>query len=169
MTGPCFVDANVLVYSRDPADAVKQSRAQDWLDRLWSEGVGRISTQVLSEFYNVTTRKLAFPLTPDEAWADVEALFAWEPQAIDIETIGRAHQLEQRYRLSWWDSLIVAAAQAQHCLLLLSEDLQDGARYGGVTVRDPFRLSVAEAVAAYGEGPRPRYARRPSAMRARVL
>ncbi|MCW5569979.1 MAG: hypothetical protein KIT78_02690, partial [Steroidobacteraceae bacterium] len=60
MTGLCFVDANVLVYSRDPANAAKQSRAQDWLDRLWNEGVGRISTQVLSEFYNVTTRKLAF-------------------------------------------------------------------------------------------------------------
>ena len=169
MTDLCFVDANVLVYSRDPTDVAKQSRARNWLDRLWNEGIGRISTQVLSEFYNVTTRKLAFPLTPDEARADVEALFVWEPQAIDIEIIRRAHQIEQCFRLRWWASLIVAAAQAQHCLLLLSEDLQDGACYGGVTVCDPFRLSVAEAVAVYGETPKPRYARRPSAMRAPVL
>lgn len=166
MTDLCFVDANVFVYARDPTDSVKQARAREWLDRLWNEGTGRISTQVISEFYNVTTRKLAFPLTSDEAWADVEALLAWEPQAVDVGIIERAHRIEGRYRLSWWDSLIVAAAHAQHCLLLLSEDLQDGAVYGGVTVRDPFRLSVGEAVATYGEAPKPRYARRPSAMRA---
>jgi len=166
MTGLCFLDANVLVYARDPTDAVKQRRAQGWLDRLWADGTGRISTQVLAQFYSVTTRELAFPLAPDEAWADVEALFSWDPQPTDASTMERAHRIEGRYRLGWWDCLVVAAAQAQHCRLLLSEDLQDGAVYDGLTVRDPFRLSVEEAVDTYGEAPKPRYARRPSAMRA---
>lgn len=165
MTGLCFVDANVLVYARDPTEPTKQVQAGAWLERLWNEGTGRISTQVLSEFYSVTTRKLAFPLSSEEAWAEVESFGAWEPQAIDFTTLGRAHQIEQRFRLSWWDSLIVAAAQAQHCTLLLTEDLQDGAIFGSVTARNPFRLSVAEAIATYGPPRRPRYARRPSAMR----
>lgn len=61
--------------------------------------------------------------------------------------------IERRYRLSWWDSLIVAAAQTQDCALLLSEDLQDRAVYGGVTVRSPFKLAVSEAPASYTEIP----------------
>jgi len=61
----------------------------------------------------------------------------------------RGREIEQRHRLSWWDSLIVAAAAAQGCALLLSEDLQDGGVYAGVTVRSPFTLSVDEPAVTY--------------------
>lgn len=165
MTGPCFVDANVFVYWRDPTESTKQSKANDWLERLWSLGTGRTSTQALSEFYTIVTRKVAKPLSKVDAWQHIESLLAWNPQSIDAEVLNRARQIEERYRLSWWDSLIVAAAQLQHCTLLLTEDLQDGAVYGSVTVRDPFRLSVQEAIATYGEPPKPRYRSRPSAIR----
>lgn len=166
MTGPCFVDANVFIYSRDPSNASKQSRAAEWIERLWAERMGRTSTQALSEFYVTVTRKLPHPLPKDDAWADIDLFMAWEPQAVDTKVFARARQIEERFRISWWDSLIVAAAQLQHCTLLLTEDLQDGTVYGGVTVRDPFRLSVQEAIATYGEPPKPRYRSRPSAMRA---
>lgn len=166
MTGPCFVDANVFVYSRDPADGSKQALAQQWIERLWREGLGRTSTQALSEFYVIATRRLSHPLSRDEAWADAESFLAWEPLPIDAGVLRGARQIEARFKLSWWDSLIVAAAQVQHCVLLLTEDLQDGAVYGSVTVRDPFRLTVEEAVAQYGDVPKPRYRRRPSALRA---
>lgn len=100
------------------------------------------------------------------AWADVQSFLAWDPQPIDTDVLAHARQVEARFQLSWWDSLIVAAAQVQHCVLLLTEDLQDGAVYGSVTARNPFRLSVQEAIATYGAAPAPRYRRRPSAMRA---
>ena len=80
-------------------------------------------------------------------------LFAWNPQSIDIDVVMRAKEFERRYRLSWWDSLIVGAAQAQCCTLLLTEDMHDRAVYGGVTVRNPFTLGVSEAAVEYGAPP----------------
>jgi predicted nucleic acid-binding protein len=104
---------------------------------------------VLSEYYVTVTRKLAPGLPPEEAWDDVSALLAWNPQPIDRGVLTGAHEIEQRYRLSWWDSLVVAAAQVQGCAILLSEDLQDGATFAGVTVRNPFSFGVAQATASY--------------------
>ena len=147
MTGPCFVDANVFVYARDPRDARKQERAAQWLDILWRDRVGRTSTQAISEFYAVATKKLGFPA--ERAWLYAERYFAWRPLAIDEALLRRAREIEQRYRLSWWDSMIVAAAQLQDCALLLTEDLQDGAAFGAVTARSPFTLQVSEAAATY--------------------
>ena len=149
MTAPVFVDTNILLYARDAREPVKQLRAAQWLEHLWREQLGRTSTQVLSEYYVNLTRKLKPGLPPDEAWDDVQALFAWSPQGIDADLLARARQIEQRNRLSWRDSLIVAAAQAQGCAVLLTEDLGDSAVYGGVRVRNPFTLSVSEGAAEY--------------------
>jgi predicted nucleic acid-binding protein len=153
MTVPVFVDTNVLLYWRDARDRAKQARAADWLAHLWREQTGRTSTQVLSEYYVNVTRKLEPGLTPDEAWDDVHALLAWDPQPIDGPLLERARAVGGRFSLSWWDSLVVAAAQAQGCTLLLTEDLQDGAAYGGVTARSPFTLAAGEGAAAYGAAP----------------
>jgi len=149
MTGPVFVDANVFVYARDISEPVKQPLAAGWLEKLWQEQLGRTSTQALSEYYAVVTQKLEPGLAPDEAWDDVKALFAWNPEPVDINLQLRAREIQRRYRLNWWDCLIVAAAQAQSCALLLSEDMQDRAIYGGVTVRNPFTLGVSEAPENY--------------------
>jgi predicted nucleic acid-binding protein len=111
MTGPCFVDANVVVYALDPRDQRKHRLASEWIDVLWRDRLGRMSAQVIAEAYSAATRKL-----------------------------GMAPR---------WDSLIVAAAQAQDCVLLLTEDLQDGAVFGAVTVRSPFTLQLSEAAALY--------------------
>jgi predicted nucleic acid-binding protein len=153
MTGPAFVDTNVLLYWRDSRDAAKQARAAAWLEHLWREQTGRTSTQVLSEYYVNVTRKLEPGLPADEAWDDVQALLAWDPQPIDSALLQRGRTVCSRYGLSWWDGLVVAAAQAQGCALLLTEDLQDGAVYGGVTVRSPFTLSLGEEAAVYGAAP----------------
>ena len=61
----------------------------------------------------------------------------------------RARQVEQRFRISWWDSMVVAAAQLQDCEILLTEDLQDGGHYGTVTVRSPFTLEIRQPAAQY--------------------
>jgi predicted nucleic acid-binding protein len=154
MTAPVFVDTNVFVYARDNRDAAKRLRAREWLDVLWRDMRGRTSVQVLNEYYALLTQRAKFRVSRDTAWDDVRELLKWKPQALDGEVLTRAHSIEERYQLNWWDCLIVAAAQAQGCALLLTEDLQDKANYGGVTVRNPFLLAVAEERGAYSAPPR---------------
>ncbi len=159
MTGRCFVDANVFVYARDPRHGAKHARAAEWIAHLWRERLGRTSVQVLSEYYLVATRKLRVPA--DAAWDDVRALFAWQPQPSDEALLRRAREVEERWRLPWWDSLVVAAAQLQECDLLLTEDLQDGAKFGSVTVHSPFTLAAEQPRAQYAVTPEPRSRHRP--------
>lgn len=154
MTAPVFVDTNIFLYARDAGEPAKQPRAAGWLEYLWREQIGRTSVQVLSEYYVNVTRNLVPGLPPDEAWDDVQALLTWRPCAVDEGLLRRGREIEHRYHLSWWDSLVVGAAQLQGCALLLTEDLQDGAVYGGVAVRSPFTLAVEEARSVYAAAPR---------------
>lgn len=139
MSDSFFVDTNVLIYVRDPTHPVKQARCQDWLRRLWSEQSGRLSTQVLHEYYSVVTRKLKPGLPIDVARAEVRSLASWNPVVVTTGLAERAWLLEDRFSLSWWDALIVAAAQVSRADYLLSEDLQDGMDFGGLQVLNPFR------------------------------
>jgi predicted nucleic acid-binding protein len=154
MTALVFVDTNVLVYARDSRDAVKQAKARDWISQLWDGQRGRTSAQVLSEFYEVVTRKFKTAVAREDAWEEVQSYLAWNPQPINTEVLVRGREIESRYRLNWWDCLVVAAAQVQGCVLLLSEDMQDGADYGGVIVRSPFTLRVADEATSYAPVPR---------------
>lgn len=156
MTAPCFVDANVFVYACDPADLRKQAVAQGVLERLWVEQSGRTSIQALNEFYTVVTGKLRHVVSREKAWDQVESFLQWFPQVVDAEVMRRAHRVEKQFRLSWWDALMVAAAQLQGCRILFSEDLQHGAVYDSVQVRDPFLDQVNELPPPdYVPAPRP--------------
>ncbi len=155
MTALVFVDTNVLVYARDPRDAMKRALAAEWIRLLWNEERGRTSVQVLNEYYDVVTRKFQPAVKHLDAWEDVRYyLSSWNPQPLDAEVLDCAHDIEAHYKLNWCDCLVVAAAQIQNCVLLLSEDLQDGAEYGGVIVRSPFTLRIAEEAGAYTLPPR---------------
>ena len=149
MSVSVFVDTNVLLYARDASESVKQARAAAWLEELWREQRGRTSIQVLSEYYVNATKKLSPGLDPEEAWDDVKNFFAWKPAPIDQALVEAGREIERRYRLHWWDCLIVAAAQSQDCGILLTEDLQDGIVIGSVAVRSPFTLDVKEADTLY--------------------
>ncbi len=153
MTGTVFVDANVFLYADDENDPAKQPRAYAWIDHLWYGGLGRTSLQVLSEYHVNLKRKAAPDLSTEETWERVERFLLWKPQPVNEAVFRLARQIEQRWRLSWWDSMVVAAAQLQGCAVLLTEDLQDGAVYGGVTVRSPFTLDVREPLPAYAVVP----------------
>jgi len=168
MSALVFVDTNVLLYKCDATDAPKQQRAAEWLSYLWRERTARTSTQVLSEFYFNATHKLKPGLAPDDAWDEVLAYLTWNPLPIDADVLKAAKELERRYRLSWWDCTIVAAAQTQGCELLLTEDLQDGSRIGSLVVRSPFALEAREAVAEYEAAPRARALHRPRGRPARM-
>ena len=144
-----FVDTNVFLYARHARERVKQPLAAAWVEHAWREQTGRTSIQVLSEYYVNVTRKIVPAMSREEAWEDVESLMAWDPLPIDARLLARGREIERRYKLSWWNSLVVGAAQLQGCTLLLSEDFQDGAVFGGVTVRSPFTLALGEAPARY--------------------
>lgn len=144
MTGPVFVDTNVLVYDRDERDAAKHTRAREWMASLWTRpGLGVVSSQVLTEFYWTVTRKLRPGLDTDAARRYVRALMAWEFVSVDRTIIDRAWIVEERFGLSYWDSLVVASAQACRCRALLTEDLQDGQEFDGVRVLNPFAHTPA--------------------------
>jgi len=136
MTATVFVDTNVLLYAFDQADTQKQAAARRWRAELWTSRRGRLSVQVLQEFYANVLRK--WPSVKDQARAEIENLSSWNPVPMDYEILGRGWQLQDRFQLSFWDSLIVAAAKSSTCNYLLTEDLQPGQDFDGVTILNPF-------------------------------
>ena len=139
MTALCFVDSNLLVYRRDAGEAKKQPVAERWVRRLWETRAGRLSVQVLEEFYQVVTRRLKPGLPVAEARREIRDYLVWKPVALTPAVVEHAWEVEDRFALSWWDSLIVSAAQLGGCAYLLTEDLQDGMDMDGLRVVDPFR------------------------------
>ena len=142
---PVFVDTNVLVYDQDTSETVKQPVAHRWLEALWRTRRGRLSAQVLSEYYVTVTRKLRPARAPALARADVRDLTLWRPVPIDTVVLTVAWDLEDRFSLSWWDALVVSAARVAGCAHLLTEDLQNGQDFDGVVVVDPF-VNEMEAI-----------------------
>ena len=136
MTATVFVDTNVLIYAVDRADLKKQAAAATWRAELWKHHAGRISYQVLQEFYANVCRK--WPSAKPAAQAEVRDLLAWRPVALDGALLERGWRLQDRYSLSFWDAMIVAAAKASASRYLLTEDLQPGQSLDGVIVLDPF-------------------------------
>lgn len=143
MTDLIFVDTNVFLYAVDDADAAKHQAARDWRIELWRSGRGRVSFQVLGEFYVNSVRK--HPASRDEARAEVRDLLAWNPVVTDAELLELGWKIQDRYHLSYWDALIVAAAKASSCRYLLTDDLQTGQEIDGIEVVNPF-LTAAELV-----------------------
>jgi predicted nucleic acid-binding protein len=141
MTELYFVDTNLLVYARDASEPEKQAAAIGWLDFLWHTKRGRLSSQVLQEYYQVVTRKLSPGLPHDLAREDISDLDTWQPCVTDHQLMTRAWMIEDDFSLSWWDSLIVAAAHRTGAAFLLTEDLQTGQAFGKLQVVDPFQSS----------------------------
>lgn len=133
-----FVDTNVLVYARDSREPRKQERAEAWLDHLWRHRSGRLSLQVLQEYYISVTQKLKPGMAQEAARRDVRDLWYWVPASSAVGLLEAAWTAQDQFRLSWWDSLIVASAQLSGCETLLSEDLQHGQQFGGLRVSNPF-------------------------------
>jgi predicted nucleic acid-binding protein len=136
---PVFVDSNVFLYALDEADPSKQQAARNWRAELWRSRRGRVSFQVLGEFYVNAVRKQ--PAARDEARAEVRDLLAWNPVVADAALLEHGWKLQDRYQLSYWDALIVAAAKAASCRYLLTEDLQAGQKLAAIEVVNPFQRS----------------------------
>jgi predicted nucleic acid-binding protein len=133
-----FLDTNILVYLFDHDELDKTQRARDILEQA-EPGELVLSTQVLSEFYVVVTRKIARPLDTAQAAQAVDWLGLLQVVPLDPALVKAAIQTSRSSQLSYWDGLIVAAATAGGCDRLLTEDLNDGQVVGSVRVENPFR------------------------------
>lgn len=138
MSDSAFVDSNILIYAHDLGTGTKHDIARDLVTHLWNTGTGVLSTQVLQEFYVNVRRKAQRPLTAGEAARIVEDYLSWEVVVNSGEDILEALRLEERFRISFWDALIVQAASQSGAEILYSEDLNHGQLYGRVRVINPL-------------------------------
>jgi predicted nucleic acid-binding protein len=136
----CFVDTNLLVYARDSSEPLKQQQALKWMSHLWSSRTGRLSFQVLQEFYITVTEKLRPGMDIKAARQDIRTFMVWKPLPVDIDVVERAWTIQDRYQISWWDALIVSAAQLADCQFLLTEDLQNGQKFRNLQTVNPFLI-----------------------------
>lgn len=134
-----FVDTNVIVYAYDKDAGKKHRIAVDIMKDLWRSGRGTISTQILQEFFVTLTKKISAPMDISVVRETIRRLSKWDVAIIDVDTIIRATELQERYNYSFWDSLVVAAAIASGVRTIFSEDLSDGQTIEGITIKNPFQ------------------------------
>jgi predicted nucleic acid-binding protein len=133
-----FLDTNILVYAYDKSEPEKQTKAQNLLTGGIEQEHSVLSVQVLGEFFNVVTRHIPQPMKSNEALEIIDMLGILPVQEIDLTMVKRAINTHERYRISYWDALIVSAAERAGCTCLLSEDLNDGQTYHNILVRNPY-------------------------------
>lgn len=138
MPDKVFLDTNILIYAYDVSARKKHEVAKGLLIQLWESGLGVISTQVLQEFFVVSTRKIPNPMDIQRAEDIVSDLLKWEFVICDGDSILKAITLHRRYHFSFWDALIIAAALKANAAFLYSEDLTHGHSVEGLEIKNPF-------------------------------
>lgn len=133
-----FVDTNILVYALDAGAQAKHDAARALVARLWEERSGVLSTQVLQEFCVNVRRKARHPMAASDVRQVVEDYLCWTVVVNDGGTVLRGLDLSERFGISFWDAMIVDAAQQSGSSTLYSEDLSHGQAYGNTTVVNPF-------------------------------
>ena len=139
-----FVDSNVIIYSLDSSAPEKRAKAEALLDRLWQAREGCVSVQVLQEFFVVATTKLRNALRLADARQKVAALSEWTVHRPGPADLLAAIDLQEELRISFWDAMIIQSARQMGCSVLWTEDLNDGQRYAGLLVRNPFVDTLME-------------------------
>lgn len=131
-----FFDTSILLYSIDPSDKKKRRKSRELLEKAEEECTGVLSTQVLQEYYNICTKK--FAVDPLIAKDTLSAFDAHEIVVISPSLIHAAIDCRVVSRISFWDGLIVVAAEAAQCATIYTEDLNSGQRIRGMKVENPF-------------------------------
>jgi len=134
-----FVDTNILDYAIDQSSGIKYEKAKNLLNQLWESGQGTISTQVLQEFAAYLRRKVARPLSTHETLRILQDFMGWTIFVNTAQSVLLALEIEERYRISFWDALIVQAAEGSGATILYTEDLSHGQTYGNVRAVNPFK------------------------------
>ena len=134
-----FVDTNILIYAHDTSAGLKHARARQLVETLWDTGEGVLSTQVLHEVCVNLRRKVAKPPSVDDLRRLIQDYLSWEIVVNSPQSVIQALEIEVRYKISYWDALVLQAAESSGATTLYSEDLADGQRYGVVQVVNPLR------------------------------
>jgi predicted nucleic acid-binding protein len=138
MSARYFVDTNILMYAHDGSAGAKHKRAKALVENLWRDRSGVVSTQVLQELCVNLRRKARRPLNLKATREIISDYLTWRVVVNNAESALEALDLEERYRISFWDALVIQAAQRAGAELIYSEDLSDGQEYGAVRVVNPF-------------------------------
>lgn len=140
-----FVDSNIFVYMLDISAPAKRQRARELVYGLLDDRTGCISYQIVQEALNVLIGKLGEPPDAVTSFLEEVLLPLWRINEINAtpELYRSGLRVQARYGFSFYDSLIVAAALAAGCTTLYSEDMQDGQRIEGLTIRNPFAETPA--------------------------
>jgi predicted nucleic acid-binding protein len=136
MSGVVFVDTNILIYAHDAG--LKRVRAESTLRELWHSGAGRLSVQVLQEFYANATRNLASPVAQVSAREVVNTYAAWIREPTTADTVIRAIDVAALVQISFWGALIVASAEQVEATQIYSEDLNTGQSIAGIKIVNPL-------------------------------
>ena len=148
------------MYAYDQTAGRKNDLARELMERLWDSGDGVLSTQVLQEFYVTVTRRIPAPIPSGRAREIIADLGTWTVALLETPDIVKASDLGERYRLNFWDALILVAARKEDAEIVWSEDFSHGQKYEGIVVRNPFALypMVREREARWGRAKRRRLA-----------
>jgi predicted nucleic acid-binding protein len=139
MKDKIFLDTNIIVYAHDRSSGDKHAAAREIMDYLWESRKGVISVQVLQEFFVCVTRKIKKPLLIKNARILLEYLSTWDVVTNDKYITLKAIDIQDKYRFSFWDSLVIQAAIQGGASMLLSEDLPDGQVVEGLKIVNPFK------------------------------
>ena len=134
-----FVETNILPYAHDTSTGLKDQRALQLVEQLWTTGEGVLSTQVLQELCVILRRKVARPLPGVEIRHLIQDYLSWQIVTDSPESVVQALEIEEHHKISFRDALIVHAAETAGAGILYSEDLADGQKFGGVQVVNPLR------------------------------
>ena len=142
MSGKLFLDSNVLVYAYDSDEPEKQIKVQEIIRRGIEREDVVLSVQVLGEFFNAVTRRIKEPMSVSEAQEAVYCVGGLQVVDLELAMVDRAIEVHKEYQLTYWDSMIVAAAERGGCSEILSEDLSTGQKYLGMLAVNPFAQSM---------------------------
>lgn len=143
MNDKAFVDTNILVYAHDRASGIKNDRARALIEKLWSTGGGVLSTQVLQELCINLRHKTTRPLSVEETRSLIEDYLNWEIVVNTPDSVIEALAVETRHQISFWDALIIHAAESSGAAILYSEDISDRQTYGSVRVVNPLNETAS--------------------------
>ncbi len=133
-----FLDTNILIYAYDLQADKKHKVAKDIVLYWWEHKGALISTQVLQEFYVNVTSKIPQPLSMATARGLVEQYWVWPIIINTMKSIIRASEIQERYKLSFWDSLIISSAEEGGAKTILTENLSHNQYIVGICIQNPF-------------------------------
>jgi predicted nucleic acid-binding protein len=133
-----FIDTNILVYAHDLSTGEKHRIAKELISTIWNNQNGHISIQVLQEFYVTITEKVKNPIDKVTVSSIIEDLGKWTVHSPDADDIITAVTIQTKYKLSFWDSMIICSAIKTKCDIIISEDFTHNQKYEGILLLDPF-------------------------------